>query len=138
MDKKAWLNGFAHIRALTPGKLKKLIKYFDNDPGIAWNSYQDWPQGLLTPKAMSNTVEIIKNVDIAFCWKKVLLKKIKTTSIYDSDYPYFLKQITDPPLLLYYYGQLPRPSQHLITVVGSRKISSYGKEALVHLLKPLT
>ena len=138
MEKNAWLNGFAHIKALTPFKLKKLLEYFDNDPGIAWNSYKNWPHGLISPKAMNKAAEVIKNVDIAFCWEKVLLKKIKTTSIYDSDYPYFLKQIPDPPLLLYYYGQLPKARQHLITVVGSRKISSYGKDALEYLLKPLT
>ena len=45
----------------------------------------------------------------------------------DAAYPTRLKNIADPPLLLYYAGQLPEmDSLPVIAVVGTRKASAYG------------
>lgn len=48
----------------------------------------------------------------------------------DSAYPSCLRNIADPPLILYYLGQLPRfDEEPVIGIVGTRKPSSYGSEA---------
>ncbi len=47
-------------------------------------------------------------------------------SITDAEYPYLLKQISDPPLLLYVRGVLPQG--HYTAVVGSRKCTDYGEK----------
>ncbi len=45
----------------------------------------------------------------------------------DAGYPSRLKHISDPPVVLYYKGQLPDfEAQPLIGVVGTRKASAYG------------
>ncbi len=46
----------------------------------------------------------------------------------DPEYPSSLRPLRDPPLLLYYRGQLPRFDDRLcISVVGTRSMSEYGK-----------
>jgi len=138
MEQKAWLHGLAHCGSITPAKLGQLIKYFDNNAELVWKSFRDWPRGLLTLPAYKKAGVIIENFAIESEWEKLQDGEIKTVSLLEPDYPYYLKQIADPPLLLYYLGCLPGRAQKLITVVGSRKMSRYGKEAIDYLLSPLT
>ena len=54
-------------------------------------------------------------------------ERIHIVTIRDAAYPYRLKNIADPPILLYYKGQLPDlDSQPVIGVVGTRTASVYG------------
>ena len=49
---------------------------------------------------------------------------------YDSElYPQSLREIKNPPVLLYYVGRVPKFSDHLcVGIVGTRKMSAYGME----------
>ena len=54
-------------------------------------------------------------------------EKLHILTIRDAGYPSRLKNISDPPILLYYKGQLPDfDGQPAIGVVGTRKASAYG------------
>ena len=54
-------------------------------------------------------------------------KKLQILTIQDAAYPKRLKNIADPPLVLYYKGQLPElDALPVIGVVGTRKASVYG------------
>lgn len=55
--------------------------------------------------------------------------KIVTITINDPEYPELLKQITDPPKLLYCAGDLSLLGSLSVAVVGSRKYSEYGRWA---------
>jgi DNA processing protein len=58
-----------------------------------------------------------------------LLKKVggKIITLKDEDYPRRLKDIYDPPALLYVRGELRREDELAIAIVGSRKTSPYGR-----------
>jgi DNA processing protein len=58
-----------------------------------------------------------------------LLKEIggKIITFKDEDYPKRLKDIYDPPALLYVRGELRREDELAIAIVGSRKTSPYGR-----------
>ena len=57
-------------------------------------------------------------------------KDIQLCVLSDDKYPYRLKNIADPPLVLYYRGQLPNfDNAPAIGVVGTRKASAYGLAA---------
>ena len=45
------------------------------------------------------------------------------------DFPALLKQIPDPPELLYMEGELPLDDAIYLAVVGARRFTTYGKEA---------
>ena len=56
-----------------------------------------------------------------------LVKGIKICTYHDREYPESLKNIIDPPLVLYYKGQIPDLNNNpVIGVVGTRKASGYG------------
>jgi DNA processing protein len=62
---------------------------------------------------------------------------IKTTCLGEPDYPTLLSQISDPPHTLFYRGQLPPDEQPSLAVVGTRRITSYGKMVCEDLVGPL-
>ncbi|MDP2656117.1 MAG: DNA-processing protein DprA [bacterium] len=59
---------------------------------------------------------------------------IKVCSIDDPDYPPLLKEIHGAPEKLWYRGTWPKQPWHGIGVVGSRKMSVYGKNILPPLV----
>lgn len=86
-------------------------------------------------------LEILKEKDIDYILKNKNYDKLEWTKEYyrnlgvhvmtieDEDYPYSLKNIEDAPRILYIKGEL-KPEDHIaLAVVGSRRLSDYGKEA---------
>src|SRR3989344_810185 len=52
-------------------------------------------------------------------------------------FPPLLQEISDPPATLYLRGTLPTPECKLLTVVGSRKYTPYGKAVVEKLISGL-
>lgn len=53
------------------------------------------------------------------------------------EFPNLLREIPQPPTQLYLRGQLPDPELRLLSIVGSRKYTSYGKQAVEQLVAGL-
>ncbi len=53
------------------------------------------------------------------------------------DFPKLLFEIPQPPRRLNYRGVLPDPEMKLLSVVGSRKYTNYGKQVVDHLISGL-
>jgi DNA processing protein len=53
----------------------------------------------------------------------------------NDDYPYRLKNYNDSPILLYYKGNADLNQEKIIAVVGTRRISEYGKDIVMQLIK---
>lgn len=56
---------------------------------------------------------------------------------YDSEYPQLLKEISSPPIILYYQGNLNAFNAISLGVVGTRMISSYGQQVVQNFIPPL-
>lgn len=54
--------------------------------------------------------------------------EVKIITFADKDYPSELHNLADPPLCLYVRGTLPDDFEKSIAIVGSRRISRYGKD----------
>lgn len=56
--------------------------------------------------------------------------KIKAYFITDDDYPFRLKDCVDAPLLFFFKGNADLNSDKIISIVGTRNATSYGKEII--------
>lgn len=66
--------------------------------------------------------------------EKCLQHGYKIITIGDNDYPSCLRDIYSPPCVLYVWGELPDPREHLmISIVGTRQITDYGYETATKL-----
>lgn len=62
---------------------------------------------------------------------------IKTLFITDKDYPQRLLHCYDPPTLLYYRGTAPLNHNRIISVIGTRNHTEYGKQVTEQLISAL-
>jgi DNA processing protein len=71
-------------------------------------------------------------------WERLEQQQINFITIHDPDYPHLLKEISYPPWGLYYWGDLSVLNNPLcLAVVGTRKISAYGKLVVEKIIKEL-
>src|SRR3989338_8626793 len=64
-------------------------------------------------------------------------EKLSALTIDDQAFPKLLKQIYDPPFILYYRGSLEALNGFLLAVVGARKYSAYGVQVAEKLVRDL-
>lgn len=86
-----------------------LGKYYPNNEGIYHNIYEE--------------AKLLANKELEICDKE----QIQILTIWDADYPISLKNIDYPPPILYYRGVLQKPELNVISIVGTRKSSVYGR-----------
>lgn len=123
----------AAVCAVVPGlgrsRIPKLLQAFGSAKALFEAGRDDLlATGMCEPK---NIVQFItkRNFDLprkleAFC----KINGVQLVSIYDEAYPQALREIHDPPLVLYVRGQIPSTS-YAIGVVGSRDATHYGLKA---------
>ncbi|MBU4369360.1 DNA-processing protein DprA [Patescibacteria group bacterium] len=58
-------------------------------------------------------------------------------TIKDENFPELLKKIPNPPQQLYFEGTLNKTEKYPLAVVGTRKVSSYGKQVTEYFIKTL-
>ena len=63
--------------------------------------------------------------------------KIRAMSLLDDDYPQRLLECADAPLVLYYIGNADLNQQKIISIVGTRQITSYGKDICRKFIREL-
>jgi len=61
-------------------------------------------------------------------WERARDMGVELISISDPRYPSNLREIYDPPLVLYVKGELKQQDKNAVAVVGSRRCSPYGRE----------
>lgn len=126
MKNQEYLLALHTIDGLGPIRLKALLDYYE-DSKLAWEAEAKELLGLGIPK---NVVALLTETRKKLNPEKYLLdiKKegVKWITIFDEDYPVLLKDIYDPPTVLYYKGELPG-GERALGVVGTRKVSGYGQ-----------
>ena len=65
-------------------------------------------------------------------------KRIQCLGINDAAYPVRLRECPDSPVLLYYCGNGDLNPRHVVSVVGTRHITEYGKELCQNFLSELS
>jgi DNA processing protein len=113
-------------QAKLPTRLFWLLqKQFGSSQKIVEAALADNP--LLAPKVC----QAIQKVWGQKTWHQNNFEKLENYfTILDDEYPELLKKIYDPPLLLFYAGDLKLlTSKYLVSMVGSRHNTSYHQEA---------
>ncbi len=60
------------------------------------------------------------------------MEEIKAINISDISYPKLLKEIKNPPKVLYYKGKI-EPDENCFAIVGTRRCSDYGKRVALEI-----
>lgn len=134
-----YLHTLRSLPGMTDKALRRILEAFHYSAKAAWES-STLPQGVrlgpvltsvwrdrhsLIPDTKQNAAILEEqNIHIIVCT--------------DSEYPALLKETPDHPYFLYIRGTLPLPGMPLLAVVGSRKFTSYGKQACESLVRDMS
>jgi DNA processing protein len=129
MDPRESLVALNMIDHVGPVRVRQLLEHFGDAPAILRASKSQ----LLQVRGIGEeTAEAIAN------WEKSAdlnneLKRIQDYSCHiltqnDADYPDLLRQIYDPPIVLYVKGRLTAKDKNAVAMVGSRLTTHYGLE----------
>ncbi|MCL2362205.1 MAG: DNA-processing protein DprA [Defluviitaleaceae bacterium] len=93
--------------------------------------------GNLTDNALNNLTKN-RNLDfIEILLKEMESKEMAFLSRNHDRFPTLLGSIPDPPVGIFYIGELPADATNKIAIIGSRKCSDYGLQAARLLAMPL-
>lgn len=121
-----------------PARFKKLLIYFKS-LRAAW---QEGDQRNFIAAGLEETItrEIISRrpqIDLSEESTKLKKENIKLITILDENYPKLLKEIHDPPPIMYLKGALKKEDEFAVAVVGTRRLSTYGQQAASRLASEL-
>ena len=133
-----WLISLNLIKGIGVKNAKSLISYVGSVEGI----FNEKKSNLLKiPGIGAYLASNIKNSDVFKRAEKELefiqKYKIQTKSYFNKDYPTRLKQCEDAPLLFYYKGDVDFEHKKIVTIVGTRNNTDYGKENCTKIIKDL-
>ena len=135
MNTKYWI-AFSSIEQLDSVFVQRLYNYF-GDIERAYNASEremEQIEGLNIKKAKEFLVQR-KNINPDKLFEEVERRGINVVTFDDTKYPYMLSQIYNPPMTLYYKGDLFGCNlDRTIAFVGSRKASTNGKDSVKSII----
>lgn len=125
-ERETWLAISAFV-PIGPTRFGSLIRHYRTAEAIWKATRSDLQNFGLTDNLVNKFNVYRKSFDITNF--KVKLKKlsIEYVTLFDKNYPQNLKEIESPPFVLYFKGDIRICNKLSIAIVGSRKITEYGK-----------
>jgi len=137
MSEVAYWIGFNLISGIGRVKFSRLRDYFGNLEQ-AWNAgASELKAAGLDHRAVQAIVERRSKIDLDAEMEKLERYEVKALIMDDSSYPLRLKEIYDPPPVLYVRGKLMSDEDCSLAVVGTRRASHYGREVAEWLVGDL-
>ena len=126
-DKKYWI-GFNLIKGIGTVRMQNLVAYF-GDLESAWNAdAQELAQSGLGTKLVEKVVSARKDINLNQVWAKIEAQGIKIVTWADEEYPNRLREIDQPPPILYIRGEYLQDDLFAVAIVGTRKVTGYGRQ----------
>ena len=126
------------VKDMGPKAFTNGLMAFGSLEGFFQNSIKNWAK-----------IEGLRHLNAAelgtkACWEAVdeeiqaaAAQKISLITFLDKEYPVLLKEIHDPPILLYVKGNLPENARVCLAMVGSREATRHGLETSTTLARDL-
>lgn len=129
MDSREAFIALNLIEGVGPVRVRMLLEHFGEAPKILVASKQELLRvrniGEETADAISNWE---KSVDLAGELKRISDFGCHVLISSDEHYPAMLREIYDPPIVLYVKGELTAKDKNGVAIVGSRQTTHYGIE----------
>lgn len=133
MKNKYWV-ALSSIEEIDSSFIQRLYNYF-GDIEAAFNANDLSAIDGLSVRKAENFVRIRDKVNPDKAVEKVAERGIKYLTFEDENYPRMLHNIDNPPSVIYYKGDLFDCNLNkTLAVVGSRKASTYAKDALAKII----
>jgi DNA processing protein len=128
----------SHFSKFGPRRLKRIFGYFNN-PQIAFraNSNELTKAGI-EERVAKEFVDERRNINPDELLNRLEKENIIVLALEDERYPRLLKEIYSPPALLYIKGNANLNYDFSLAVVGTRKFTPYGKQAVIDIVSKIS
>ncbi len=135
MDPKAYWVGFNLVKGIGAVRLKQILDFYGSLE-IAWNSPAS---GLvsagLPQKIAEKFIQIRAQVDLERIMDKIARENILVVTWDDANYPRRLKEINQAPPVLYIKGSINVEDDWAVAVVGTRRVTPYGRQVAAEIAR---
>lgn len=132
MDKRYWV-GFNLVKGIGAVRLRALREHF-GDLSLAWQAPVDALQAAgLSQKIAERVIQARASVDLDGFMEQIAAQGIQVLTWEDEAYPACLKEIDQPPPILYLRGELTIEDSWAVAVVGTRRVTAYGRQVTEEL-----
>ena len=126
-DKKYWI-GFNLIKGIGAVRMQGLVAYF-GDLESAWKADPaELARAGLGAKLVERVLGARKQVNLDQVWAKIEAQGIQIFTWQDESYPARLREIDQPPPVLYVRGEYLPDDVFAVANVGTRKVTLYGRQ----------
>jgi DNA processing protein len=129
--------GFNIVRGIGPVRLRALLDHF-GDVKRAWNAPTiELQRAGLDRRSLENLLAARASLELHEALERVVAAGARVLTWQSQDYPPLLREIPDPPPVLYVRGTLTDRDAWAVGVVGTRRASAYGREVTLRLSRAL-
>lgn len=133
MEDKAYWVGFNLVRGIGAVRMKNIVDHFGNLE-IAWNApAQALISAGLPTRVVENFIVMRKQVDLNLVMDKVRALGVQVLTWNDDAYPRRLREINQPPPVLFVRGSINVEDDWAVSVVGTRKVTPYGRQVAMEI-----
>ena len=127
MSERAYWVGLNAVRGIGPAKFRAMVEFFGS-ARAAWEADESsWRHAGLDNRAIASLHQSRRAMDPDEEMARMQVLGIQVLTWDDEGYPPYLKEIPDPPPVLYLRGDLQPRDQWAVAVVGTRRLTSYGR-----------
>ena len=128
VDPKMYWVGFNMVKGIGSVRFKALLDRFGKAEA-AWNAS---PEALaevgLSRKIIESFQRVRKGVSLEQIWERIQSLGVLVLTWDEEGYPRHLKEIDQPPPVLYLRGSLMPEDEWAVAIVGTRRVTSYGRQ----------
>lgn len=129
VDELAYWVGFNKVLGIGPARLRVLLDFFGGIEAAWQGDLTSLQHAGLDKRSASNLLAMRRSLDLDAELQRLDRAGVKVLTWVSEDYPTNLRNIHDPPPVLFVKGELLPEDDWAIAVVGTRHASVYGKEA---------
>lgn len=136
-DPRAYWICFSYVKGIGSVRFKAILDTF-GDAEAAWKAA---PEALhkagLGPKIIENFRQVHSQIDPDQLWERLQRLEITALTWEDAGYPRRLKEVDQPPPVLYLRRELTTEDEWAVGIVGTRRATPYGRQVAEELARVL-
>ncbi len=129
-NKLKYYNAIINFSKIGPARFYRLKSKLGNVKNIWQANKKELLTAQIEEKIIDEFIIYRSNTNPEQLFDELQKEEINIISIEDNDYPYLLSKIYDPPPILYFKGNIKSINQFALAVVGSRKVTTYGRQVV--------
>ncbi len=133
---RAYLVALSQVTHIGPVRLGRLRERFGT-LDLAWRADERELLGVLDERTCRAVLAARAKVDPASVLERITGAGAQVVTVLDNAYPRILREIPGPPPVLYVRGSLQTEEEPTVAIVGTRRATSYGREATTRIASDL-